>query len=244
MTFTDADRLIARWADSGAAERANYQLFLTELCDLLGVERPAPTTGDDVRNVYVFEKAVTFPNPDGSTSIGRIDLYRRGHFVCETKQGSEKKKEEADPLAPKAKARLGHGMRGTQAWDAAMVAARGQAERYVRAIPDDNPPFVLVIDVGYSIEVYSDFSCLGRSGEVGQLVSRAALQRISFASPARHRSIAAGLSRDRITSKSFDVQTTRCVLHAARGGRVPRRMGSAFFARRLDRHEFGRRCVS
>jgi hypothetical protein len=26
---------IARWSDSGAAERANYQLFLSELCDLL-----------------------------------------------------------------------------------------------------------------------------------------------------------------------------------------------------------------
>ncbi len=39
-TITD---FINRWEASGAAERANYQLFLSELCDLLGVERPTPT---------------------------------------------------------------------------------------------------------------------------------------------------------------------------------------------------------
>lgn len=31
----DIDAFIARWQASGGAERANYQLFLTGLCDLL-----------------------------------------------------------------------------------------------------------------------------------------------------------------------------------------------------------------
>jgi len=31
----DMDAFIARWQASGGAERANYQLFLTGLCDLL-----------------------------------------------------------------------------------------------------------------------------------------------------------------------------------------------------------------
>ena len=31
----DMDVFIARWQASGGAERANYQLFLTGLCDLL-----------------------------------------------------------------------------------------------------------------------------------------------------------------------------------------------------------------
>lgn len=35
---------ITRWKASGASERANYQLFLTELCELLGVEKPQPAT--------------------------------------------------------------------------------------------------------------------------------------------------------------------------------------------------------
>lgn len=38
---------IRRWEASGAAERANYQLFLSELCDLLEVPRPEPTRPDN-----------------------------------------------------------------------------------------------------------------------------------------------------------------------------------------------------
>jgi hypothetical protein len=34
---------IERWSKSGGAERANYALFLSELCDLLEVARPHPT---------------------------------------------------------------------------------------------------------------------------------------------------------------------------------------------------------
>ena len=37
----DVDHFIARWtAREGGAERANYQVFLAELCDVLGVARP------------------------------------------------------------------------------------------------------------------------------------------------------------------------------------------------------------
>jgi hypothetical protein len=38
------DPFIERWQASGAAERANYGLFLLELCDGLGVERPKSIT--------------------------------------------------------------------------------------------------------------------------------------------------------------------------------------------------------
>jgi hypothetical protein len=80
---------IAKWQKSGGAERANYQLFLTELCDVLGVPHPDPTRAEEPENSYVFEKNVVFNNPDGTTSTKRVDLYRRGCFVCETKQGVE-----------------------------------------------------------------------------------------------------------------------------------------------------------
>jgi hypothetical protein len=82
------DTFITRWENSGAAERANYALFLTELCDLLQVPRPEPTSADAAKNTYVFERAVTRTNPDGSSSTGFIDLYKAGHFVLETKQGT------------------------------------------------------------------------------------------------------------------------------------------------------------
>ncbi len=80
---------IARWQNSAAAERANYALFLTQLCDLLGVPQPEPTQADVAQNAYVFERDVTFDQGDGTSTTGRIDLYKRGCFVLEAKQGSD-----------------------------------------------------------------------------------------------------------------------------------------------------------
>lgn len=160
------DSFIARWGTSSGAERANYQLFLAELCDVLGVPRPDPSVADEAANRYVFDKAVTFQNPDGKTSTGYIDLYRKGAFVCETKQSVARAAKDplsvADPAAPKARRKSGTSVRGTAGWDDSMIAARGQAEGYVRALPDDNPPFLLVIDIGHSFELYADFSRLGK----------------------------------------------------------------------------------
>jgi hypothetical protein len=59
------DEFFLRWEASGAAERANYSMFLNELCDLLEVRRPDPAGPDDEKNAYVFERAVPFSNPDG-----------------------------------------------------------------------------------------------------------------------------------------------------------------------------------
>jgi hypothetical protein len=160
------EAFIARWAASSGAERANYQIFLAELCDLLGLPRPDPSVADEAANRYVFDKAVTFQNPDGKTSTGYIDLYRRDAFVCETKQSVARESKDplslADPAAPKARRKSGTSVRGTAGWDDSMIAARGQAEGYVRALPDDNPPFLLVIDIGHSFELYADFSRLGK----------------------------------------------------------------------------------
>jgi hypothetical protein len=66
---------------SGAAERANYSMFLNELCDLLEVPRPDLAGPDDEKNAYALERAVPFPNPDGATAVKRIDLYKRDCFV-------------------------------------------------------------------------------------------------------------------------------------------------------------------
>jgi hypothetical protein len=77
-----------RWRPAGGAERANYGLFLTELCDLLGVPHPDATTHNPAQDAYVFERTVTFDNgPCARATTGRIDLYKRGCFVLETKQG-------------------------------------------------------------------------------------------------------------------------------------------------------------
>jgi len=166
-TTPEVDKFINRWEQSGAAERANHQLFISELCDLIGVPHPDPSTPDNSRNSYVFERAVTFKYSDGTTSAGFIDLYKRGCFVLEAKQGSNAP-ENAEPLSEaarelKRKLKVGHGRRDSGSWDDTMLRARGQAEQYIRALSADEgrPPFLAVLDVGHSIELFSEFSCTG-----------------------------------------------------------------------------------
>lgn len=60
---------ISRWQRSGGAELANSQSFLKELCKLLGVPQPEPTQADESKNSYVFEKAVSLNNRDGTSSL-------------------------------------------------------------------------------------------------------------------------------------------------------------------------------
>jgi SAM-dependent methyltransferase len=160
----DATGFIERWASSGAAERANYQIFLTELCDVLNVPRPEPTKINEDENAYVFEKAVIFHHGDGTNSTGRIDLYKRGCFVLEAKQGSNQNNQAQPELIPRTRrTRRGTAVRGTQSWDQAMMAARGQAEQYARALPagEGRPPFLIIVDVGHSIALYAEFSRTG-----------------------------------------------------------------------------------
>jgi hypothetical protein len=161
------EAFILRWAASGAAERANFQSFITELCDVLGVDRPEPARADAAGNRYTFEHPVTFRHQDGSTSTGFIDLYRRGAFVMEAKQGSDQQFEAQLALwgGRDSQARKGTAVRGTKDWTAAMQRARGQAERYAKALPIDHgwPPFLIIVDVGHCFELYADFSLTGKS---------------------------------------------------------------------------------
>lgn len=55
-------------------------------------------------------------------------------------------------------------MRRSRYWAQAMVAAKGQAEGYVRDLPADevSPPFLIVCDVGFCFDLYADFSGTGR----------------------------------------------------------------------------------
>ncbi|MFD2569968.1 class I SAM-dependent DNA methyltransferase [Spirosoma soli] len=164
MTYSEFE---ARWKPAGGAERANYGLFLSDLCDLIGVPHPDPTTDNPTQDAYVLERAVEF-NDHGKRSTGRIDLYKRGCFVLETKQGTEtpdqqKALERAELGLPAEKRRKGHAVRGTTKWQQMMQTARQQALGYVRALPADEPRplFVLVADVGYCIDVYSNFAGVG-----------------------------------------------------------------------------------
>ena len=136
------DEFINRWRPSGGSERANYQLFLSELCDLLGVEKPGVATSDAKGDPYCFERPVSQRKGDGSTSTGFIDLYKKGCFVCEAKQGSDKKtkgyggQEVALGLEAKPQIKTGTAIRGTKGWAKAMTKAKNQADGYARALND------------------------------------------------------------------------------------------------------------
>ena len=83
MTKTEsAQAFIERWQGVTASELATAQSFVMELCELLDVPKPHPTPAQD----YMFERPVTFTHGDGSSSSGRVDCYRRGHFVLEAKK--------------------------------------------------------------------------------------------------------------------------------------------------------------
>ena len=115
MTTTPADAgaFIQRWQGVTASELSTSQSFVIELCELLDVPRPHATDEQD----YMFERSVTFQHGDGSTSAGRIDCYRRGGFIWESKK-----------LKPGvATAATGS---TSKAFDDALLRARAQAEAY------------------------------------------------------------------------------------------------------------------
>ena len=138
----DVDRFVARWQSAGGSERANYQLFVHELCTLLDLPTPDPARADTRDNAYVFERRVTFHHGDGAESPGFIDCYRRASYVLEAKKVKQTE---------------------GKAFDDALLRARGQAEQYARALPaaEGRPPFLIVVDVGNVIELYAEFT---RSG--------------------------------------------------------------------------------
>ncbi|MFN9161624.1 MAG: class I SAM-dependent DNA methyltransferase [Alphaproteobacteria bacterium] len=169
----EINAFISRWtAREGGAERANYQMFLTELCSLIGVVHPEPAGSNTEFNDYVFERHVKFKIPDGTTLDGRIDLYKRGAFVLEAKQSRQRggKKyigdgtKETDLFGNKVREKQGK-RTADRAWDVMMLNARRQAEDYAKALPTEHgwPPFLLVCDVGHCIEVFADFSGQGKN---------------------------------------------------------------------------------
>jgi hypothetical protein len=113
------------------SERANYQLFITDLCELLDPAQARPGAGRHARQRLRLRAPRHLPpRRRQRASNGFIDCYKRGHFVLEAK---------------KIKAR-----RRTKGFDDALLRARSQAEHYARALPADEgrPPFLIVIDVG------------------------------------------------------------------------------------------------
>lgn len=165
----DVEAFIARWtAREGGAERANYQGFLIELCDVLGVPRPDPAGAQRELNDYVFERAVRPRESDALSAPKRIDLYKKDAFILEAKQSRLPGKKNAIPgqLSMLADEPNELGRRGVaRGWDVMMQNARKQAEGYVFLLDANHPspPFLITCDVGHCFEIYADFTGTGRA---------------------------------------------------------------------------------
>ncbi|MCA0857828.1 class I SAM-dependent DNA methyltransferase [Phaeobacter italicus] len=163
----DIEKFIERWQMSGGSEMATAQSFAIELTEILGVERPYVSDKDGDFLDYRFERPVTLTHT-GRTRNGRIDLYKKGHFILEAKQFTSTETKDKNTLemflgkdVPK---QTGHGKRGTAKFDDTMLKARAQADNYARAVSKEDgwPPFLMIVDVGHVIELYSDFSGQGQ----------------------------------------------------------------------------------
>jgi len=137
---------LKRWKGNSGSERSNFQSFMRDLCTLLDLPHPEPGEGDTNQNAYVFERFISSPRVDGNTESRYLDLYRRDCFVLEGKQTGKE-------LA-------------SRSHQNAINAAVAQAERYIRGLPKEEvehgrPPFIVVVDVGNAIYIYSEFTRTG-----------------------------------------------------------------------------------
>ena len=170
-----ADLIAKYWGKPGGAERATYQMFLTEFAQLLGAPTPNPGTGGELGS-YQFEGPVRSEAVFLSKHNKRIDLYKRDCFILEAKQSQlkpgealvdEPPEEALEPVRDLFGNIVGHaaasGKRAPR-YDRLMADARIQAERYSLALPTGHkpPPFLIVADIGRVFELYFDWTGDGR----------------------------------------------------------------------------------
>ena len=127
---TKLSMLAQRWEDAGAAERANAQLYLTELAEALEVERPGPRGSG-----YEFELPIQTVSRDGSESTRFADLYKEGCFVLEAEDQDSGQSDEV-----------------------LLRRAYGQVRSYVTHVPGPSTPYLLVLDVGSTLTVWDRWS--------------------------------------------------------------------------------------
>ncbi len=152
--MVDVDEFIKNWSPSGGNERVNAIPFLRDLCEVIGVDKPNPAVQSSKNDDYRFERSVK-SQFYGENKQNFIDMYRKGCFIIETKQGIHADSEKPD--------HSGHGVRGSFQHVQTMKNAYTQADQYARAIAleDGWVPFIIVCDIGYRFDVYADFSGKG-----------------------------------------------------------------------------------
>ncbi len=139
---------ISKWNGADGSERANYQLFFNDLCELLGVDKPQPAQADDAHNAYVFERWIDARDGESAGTSRFLDTYKRGHFICESKSF--------------------HLGKSAESADRKLFKAKAQAESYARNLPEaePRPPVLMVVNVGRFIALYAQFKDNDRAYEM------------------------------------------------------------------------------
>lgn len=157
------DELIARWwGKPGGQEHANFHPFISDLCEILGVERPGASEKGKLGS-YEYEASVPGGSFRSVKGTGAIDLYKRGHFIMEAKQSYLKPEQDGLDFGIEIQTRAPSGAR----YDKLMKDAWLQARNYARNLPSGEPiaPFAIVCDVGRAFELYVDPAGNGRDYE-------------------------------------------------------------------------------
>ncbi|HEU4753647.1 MAG TPA: type IIL restriction-modification enzyme MmeI, partial [Armatimonadota bacterium] len=122
--------LADRWSGAAAAERANAQSYLIELCEALGVEPPRPAGSG-----YEFEFPLKVVARDGTESTNYVDLYKAGYFALEAKDSEANRSN-----------------------DVLLRKAFGQVRTYAGQLAGERPPYLLVLDVARTMMVWDRWS--------------------------------------------------------------------------------------
>jgi hypothetical protein len=157
------EAFIRRWqACEGGAERANYALFLTELCTILGVAPPGPAHATSARNDYVRARVilpVTRTGAGGSTSTSAAaSCWRPSRAARAWARNRSPPKARCSRPAPDggrraAVAAMGH-IDAPRARTGRAICPRAAGRPWLAALP-------IVVDVGRVIELFADFSGQG-----------------------------------------------------------------------------------
>ncbi|MGM0574341.1 MAG: class I SAM-dependent DNA methyltransferase [Myxococcota bacterium] len=125
------------WFGKVGNEQQLSQSFLNGLCEALGT--PKPTDGTLPEADYQFERPVVVPGVEW----GRIDLYKKGHFVLEAKCGRTREEPGRAPI------------RGTKRYRRYIENAfLDQARIYTARLDEGPPPLVIVVDVGWRFWIW------------------------------------------------------------------------------------------
>lgn len=157
------DELIDKWrGTAGGAETSNFQSFITDICEVLELDRPGVAEKGRLGS-YEYEASIPGGSFRSTKGTGAIDLYKRGHFIMEAKQSYLKPEQVPLDLDDESVPQAPSGAR----YDKLMKEAWLQARNYARNLPSAEPvsPFLIVCDVGRAFELYVDPAGNGRDYE-------------------------------------------------------------------------------